>query len=131
MDDMERRLIKLGAYLTELRMKKGVSQKEASKWIGISNNYLSELERAGKNRAKEPSDEILRKIATYYGINEDAFFYILGKVPPSARKHIKQYSPSLLSILSEVERNSDLTDEQRRSIEEKIKNIYKKYLERD
>lgn len=120
-------LKEFGHFLNKLRLRKGLTLVQASERIGISYNYLSELEN-GKKAPKD--DQVVRKIADLYDVNEDKLFRMLGRLPLGTLEHIRHYSPALLSVLSEVERNVDLTPEQRKSIEEQIINIYKKYLDK-
>lgn len=120
-------LKEFGRFLNKLRLRKGLTLVQASEKIGISYNYLSELEN-GKKSPKD--DQVVRKIANLYGVNEDILFRKLGRLPLGTMEHIRHYSPALLSLLSEVERKVDLTPEQRKSIEEQIMNIYKKYLDK-
>ncbi|WNR42827.1 helix-turn-helix domain-containing protein [Paenibacillus roseipurpureus] len=51
-----------GQMIKELRLEKGLSLQEVSSALGISLNYLSELER-GK---KAPSIEVIKRIAEYF-----------------------------------------------------------------
>jgi len=53
----------LGAFLKELREKKGVSLMDVEKATGISNAYLSQLETGARKKLPEP--DRLRKIANY------------------------------------------------------------------
>ncbi|MEW9672384.1 helix-turn-helix domain-containing protein [Ammoniphilus sp. 3BR4] len=57
----------LADKLLELRIKKGVSQEEVARRIGISNSVLSRIER-GK---RDPTYTILIKLVDYYGVSFD------------------------------------------------------------
>lgn len=56
----------------ELRKKKGIQQKELALIVGVAQPTVSEWE---KNK-KDPSDERLRKLSEYFGVDE---LVILGK----------------------------------------------------
>lgn len=56
----------------ELRKKKGIQQKELALIIGVAQPTVSDWE----NGKKDPSDERLRKLAEYFGVDE---LFILGK----------------------------------------------------
>ena len=54
----------LGAKLTTLRLKKGVSLQEAADAVGVSKAHIWELE---KGRSKNPSAELIKRLADYFG----------------------------------------------------------------
>ena len=54
----------LGEKLRKARRKAGYTLKEVEEKIGISNSYLSELERGIKNN---PSNDLLNKLLELYG----------------------------------------------------------------
>ncbi len=56
-----------GEYLKAMRKDRGLSQKGAAELIGISAQYLSELERGGR---KSLDDEKNEKIAEVFGLLE-------------------------------------------------------------
>ena len=55
---------RLGTELRRLRLKKGVSQRKVETETGVSNPYLSQLERGV---ATSPAPTKLRSLADYYG----------------------------------------------------------------
>lgn len=60
--------------LKELRMAKGLSQKEVAEYLGISNAAYSLYERGDR----EPNISTLKKIANYYGVTVDELLGIDG-----------------------------------------------------
>ena len=54
----------LGAKLTTLRLKKGVSLQEAAHAVGVSKAHIWELE---KGRSKNPSADLIKRLADYFG----------------------------------------------------------------
>ena len=63
---------KFGAILSSLRREKGLSQREVSSHLGISQALLSHYE----NSAREPKLEFVVKACEYYDVSVD---YILGR----------------------------------------------------
>lgn len=51
-------------WLVKLRKDRGLTQEEAARGIGISRNYLSDLERGEKN----PSWEVAGRLADFYEV---------------------------------------------------------------
>ena len=78
---------------------------KVSKVIGISANFLSEIERG----IKSPSDLLIREIANFYQIDEDIIFDKMNRVPLRAR-NILERNKDLQKALSNIEK-SDNADE--------------------
>lgn len=76
--------------LTELRRKKGITQKQAAKRLGISQALLSHYE----NGVRECGLDFLDKAASFYGVTCD---YLLGREK-------KESSRSLTPIVKEKQR---------------------------
>lgn len=55
--------MKFAKHLRRLRIQKKISQKELSKYIGVPQTTLSDLE----NDKYEPSLSVVKKIAKYFG----------------------------------------------------------------
>lgn len=55
--------MKFAKHLRRLRIQKKISQKELSKYIGVPQTTLSDLE----NDKYEPSLSVAKKIANYFG----------------------------------------------------------------
>lgn len=56
--------------LQEMRNKKGLTQKQASKILGINTDYLSMLE----NKNRNPSDKLKKKMAKLYDVSISDIF---------------------------------------------------------
>lgn len=54
----------LGAKLTTMRLKKGVSLQEVADAVEVSKAHIWELE---KGRSKNPSAELIKRLADYFG----------------------------------------------------------------
>lgn len=51
--------------LQEMRLKKGLTQEQASKILEINSDYLSMVE----NKIRNPSDKLKKKMAKLYGVS--------------------------------------------------------------
>ena len=60
----------LGEKLKQIRNQNGSTLREVEETTGISNAYLSQLERG---RAKNPSMKVLFKLADFYGVANSIF----------------------------------------------------------
>lgn len=66
--------------LKRLRMIKGINQKELAQRLGISEIYVSKLERGETN----PSDKLKRKLMEFYKVQDyNAFYTILENTKKS------------------------------------------------
>jgi transcriptional regulator with XRE-family HTH domain len=115
---------KFGQFLFDLRMKHGLTLTEIGKRIGISTNYASELER-GK---KEASDEVVRKIATVYNMQEETLFAMMGRVPLGIKEETEN-SPELQELLSEIAKNKNLSEDAKKKVYQKVRKYYESLLE--
>lgn len=113
-----------GEHLFNLRMEKGLTLAKVGKLVGISTNYVGELER-GK---KEASDEVIRKIAEVYNVPEESLFAIMKRVPLGIKEETKN-SPELQELLSEIAKNKNLSDVTKERLYKKIRDYYNNLLE--
>ena len=63
--------------LRQLREQRGQSLRAAASDLGVAPSHLSRLERGQKS----PSDELRRRAADYYGVDEDHVALDEGQVP--------------------------------------------------
>ncbi len=69
----------LGAYLRELRTRKGLSLRELAAGTGFSNGYLSQVETGAKKTV--PSLKVLSALAEFYDIGLDTLLFVSGLQP--------------------------------------------------
>lgn len=74
--------MKIGFYLKELRLKNNLTTKQAEVKTGISNSYISLIERD----KRKPSAEILNKLAKAYGVKTEDLLRFIGYLPPIQNK---------------------------------------------
>lgn len=60
--------------LQEMRLKKGLTQEQASKILDINSDYLSMLE----NNIRNPSDKLKKKMAKLYGVDISDIFLAIN-----------------------------------------------------
>jgi transcriptional regulator with XRE-family HTH domain len=89
----------IGAYIRRQREGAEVSLRQLAKVAGISNPYLSQLERG----LRKPSAEILAQIATGLRISAEALYVRAGILEP------REYSP----VLDAVTADPDLSERQK------------------
>jgi len=75
-----------GNYLYRLRCKYELRLIDVADGIGISVNYLSEIE----NGKRVPKDEFIRKFNEYYGIDEVILFDKFGRVSLSIVEELRK-----------------------------------------
>ena len=80
MDQQERETF--GEFLRTARQAKGLTQRKAGELVGISGPYLAQLE---KGLRSAPSNDVLMRLATVYGVAQDTLLERAHKVvtPPT------------------------------------------------
>ena len=74
--------MKLADVLREARKRSGATLRQIEQETGISNGYLSLLETGA---AKNPSPDMLEKLATRYGASYELLMELSGHRPPRRR----------------------------------------------
>jgi len=81
--------MKIGFYLKELRLKNNLTTKQVEVKTGISNSYISLIERD----KRKPSAEILNKLAKAYKVKVENLLRLMGYLPPIKTKYSFQQIP--------------------------------------
>lgn len=100
---MEQRWTNLGEFIREQRRVGHLSLRKLSEMAGISNPYLSQIERG----LRKPSAEILRQIANALEISSETLYVRAG---------ILDERDSTTDVVAEIRRDSALTEEQKRTL---------------
>ena len=87
--------MKIGFYLKELRLKNNLTTKQVEVKTGISNSYISLIERD----KRKPSAEILNKLAKAYKVKVENLLRLMGYLPPIKTKYSFQQIP-IYNIIS-------------------------------
>lgn len=125
-NDNTKCLIELGNTLRERRKALDLTMKQISEFVGVSENYISEIEKGTKG--KIPSDYVIRDIAKAYKIDEKEIFEGFGKVPLSIREELTRHE-GLMDTLYKIKKNKRLNDDDRNNLYDEIQKLYLKHLE--
>lgn len=107
----EKVLAEVGKFLREERKKLGWSVFKVAKAIGISGNYLSQIER-GK---LTPSDSVLYSISEFYNKEPSEIFSLYNKIYSEDIKEMLSI-PSIKRLLLEMSLDKRLTKEEKEEI---------------
>lgn len=119
-----RRLVEFGERLKEEREKMGLSIRELAKEVGVSANYLSELERG----MKSPSDKMVRDLADYFKVDETVGFAILGRVPLLAKEELEG-NETIQHTLADIGKKKNVSDEQKQILYDRIYALYRDFID--
>lgn len=87
--------MKIGLYLKELRLKNNLTTKQVEVKTGISNSYISLIER----NKRKPSAEILSKLAKAYQVKTEDLLRLMGYLPSTKTKYNSRQIP-IYNIIS-------------------------------
>jgi transcriptional regulator with XRE-family HTH domain len=118
---MER--IKLGNELAKRRKSKKATLLDIGNVMGVSANYISEIERG----LKVPSDKMIRQIADFYGYDEGDLFKKFGKIPLLTRETLEE-NPSINELIDEIGKRKDLSDDKKEEVIEELLKFTKRLL---
>jgi transcriptional regulator with XRE-family HTH domain len=104
-DGIEQRLSDLGAFIRDRRRDARLSVRKMSELAGISNPYLSQIERG----LRKPSAEILQQIAKALRISAETLYVRAGFLEP----HDDDDAPDLER---EIRRDPTLSDRQKEAL---------------
>jgi transcriptional regulator with XRE-family HTH domain len=102
-DELDKRWRELGEFIREQRNVGQMSLRKLSELAGVSNPYLSQIERG----LRKPSAEILQQIARALEISSETLYVRAGILDEPTHQH---------DLVSEIRRAGDLTEEQKRSL---------------
>jgi transcriptional regulator with XRE-family HTH domain len=90
-------MAEFGHELRRLRTEKGVGIKRLAHDLGISHTYISHIER-GKTR---PSESLIRKLAAYFGVDEEELLLAAGKFPQDITEILDKHPREVVMVLRE------------------------------
>jgi transcriptional regulator with XRE-family HTH domain len=103
MSELEERWRDVGAFIREQRRLGELSLRKLSELAGVSNPYLSQIERG----LRKPSAEILRQIAQAMNLSAETLYVRAG---------ILDERPLSVDLVAEIRRDPHLTEEQKRAL---------------
>jgi len=102
-DALEQRWGELGEFIREQRRVGQMSLRKLSERAGVSNPYLSQIERG----LRRPSADILQQIAHALQISAETLYVRAGILDPRSDE---------TDLLAAIERDPSLTDDQKRTL---------------
>ncbi|UDY34007.1 helix-turn-helix domain-containing protein [Dermatobacter hominis] len=102
-DDLDRRWRDLGEFIREQRNVGQMSLRKLSEAAGVSNPYLSQIERG----LRRPSAEILQQIARALEISSETLYVRAGILDEPAER---------VDPIAEIRRDPTITEEQKKSL---------------
>ena len=80
-----------------LRAKNAIGIKALARQLGISYTYISHIER-GK---AHPSDELVKKLAAFFQVDEEELLLSAGRFPPDVEKILYEHPQEIVMLLRE------------------------------
>jgi transcriptional regulator with XRE-family HTH domain len=105
-DGIESRLRDLGSFIRDQRRNARLSLRSLSDRAGISNPYLSQIERG----LRKPSAEILQQIARALAISAETLYVQAGILEPTTER--------AAGLEQAIERDTTLNDRQKQALTE-------------
>src|SRR6202158_2566761 len=102
-ESLEARLHDLGGFIRDQRRNARLSLRKLSELAGISNPYLSQIERG----LRKPSAEILQQIAKALRISAETLYVRAGILEPRVGDH---------DLVAEILRDPLLTEDQKQTL---------------
>jgi len=102
-DDIDRRWYDLGQFIREQRVVGQLSLRKFSELAGVSNPYLSQIERG----LRHPSAEILQQIARALEISSETLYVRAG---------ILDEPNGDVDLIAEIRRDRTISDEQKKTL---------------
>jgi transcriptional regulator with XRE-family HTH domain len=85
----------IGTELRALRVKSGLGIKTVGRTLDVSYTYLSKVE----NDHKQPSEELLRKLAQVYQTDAESLLPLIGALPPDIRRILNQHGEAVFDLI--------------------------------
>ncbi|WP_176519045.1 helix-turn-helix domain-containing protein [Priestia megaterium] len=117
----------IGDLLRLKRLEMKHTLEDVSKHVGVSINYIAQLEKGNKTN---PSDDIVVKLACILELDEDSLFTSFGKIPLSTRKALETHT-TLAKAISQINSDEELDESRKEEFLQRAVYWYKKMLEED
>ncbi|MCA1025026.1 helix-turn-helix domain-containing protein [Cytobacillus kochii] len=112
--DYKRDNAEFGSFIRKLRLARGWTLLDCANRVGISTNYVSQLERG----VRDPTESLIVKFATEYKIDEGILFRKASMISPDVRNVILR-NDSLQKALSYIHKNN-LSQKKEREIMDRL-----------
>lgn len=117
----------IGELLRLKRLEKKYTLEATAKLVGVSINYISELEKGNRSN---PSDEVIVNLAKVLDLDEDDLFHSFGKIPLSTRNALQKH-PALSKLIAQISDDKALSEESQATLIERTIYWYKKLSEEE
>ena len=114
-DDLDKRLSDLGDLIKSQREVARMSVRRLAQLAGVSNPYLSQIERG----LRKPSAEILQQIAHALQISAESLYERAGFLPPTDKPRI--------GVREAIAADKQLSSDQRRALLDVYESFVKKH----
>jgi len=116
-----------GIFIRELRIKKGLGQRELANKIGIAASYLNDIE---KEKRKAPNQIVIKKLSQILEINTNQLNDLAGVSKGTIAPDISEYienNPKIVSLIRSIKENN-LKEDQIEKIENSLNKKNNKVL---
>lgn len=111
----------IGNELRNIREVKDISMKEVAEQAGVSQMYISEIER----NKKSPSDELVKKLSDIYKIEEFDLFEGFERIPEVINEEILSNN-GLFELLYKIANNPNIGSEEKENFYKQMNSVYDK-----
>ena len=101
-----KKLNKFGTFIRELRLKKGIGQRNLAEKIGIAASYLNDIE---KNKRAAPKINIINKLSTVLETDKNYLHDLAGFSKKGVAPDISEYiesNPKIISLIRSIRENN-------------------------
>ena len=116
---LNKKLNKFGTFIRELRLKKGIGQRNLAEKIGIAASYLNDIE---KNKRTAPKINIINKLSTVLDTDKNYLHDLAGFSKKGVAPDISEYiesNPKIISLIRNI-RENNLNDIQIDNLEKSL-----------
>ena len=116
---LNKKLNKFGTFIRELRLKKGIGQRNLAEKIGIAASYLNDIE---KNKRAAPKINIINKLSTILETDKNYLHDLAGFSKKGVAPDISEYiesNPKIISLIRSI-RENNLNDIQIDNLEKSL-----------
>lgn len=89
--------MQFGKVLRKLRAQRGLGIKKLAPELGVSYSYLSKLE----NNEVGPSEDMIARVAKYFGYNQNRLLLSAGKVPSDVLRILQNNPDEAIQFLKQ------------------------------
>lgn len=113
----------IGMELRLKRIERHLKLIDVAEAIGISKNFMSEIERM----KKMPSDEVIEKLADFFGFDKKYLYDRFDRIPSKVAEELRS-NERISNILYEITHNDELSEEDKDKLYEALERVYKTHF---